>query len=210
MFYNSTAIDTIEKRVGWASAVPPSTLTVVGSNAGTSGKVFTAYHPAATVENVNATVTNANSVSIDNNTLNNALGKMRQQATLRVLSAVFDLNPLANSQTNYTGLDTDLSGTDYSDVIIARQNLFDNAIGFQVALDVLELMAVSGRSNSLERNGKSVMDARAEIYGVFTEQGAQVYPGIVTELKKSIQTIIDILFPKKLRTPYLVDRSNMW
>jgi hypothetical protein len=64
---------------------------------------------------------------------------------------LFDVNNIENVSETF-GLNFDLTAwKDYTNVIVKNKNKFTNAIGYQVAADVLDLILNATRSNRIQR-----------------------------------------------------------
>lgn len=210
MFYDSVATQALVDRIGWAEPVPPTGITLDAENIlSNSGRLFNSYHKLASVEMVSYCTTNEGSEAITNDTLNDLLIKRKEQAVLKVLQSVFDINERANFTYNHKNQRIDLSGTDYSQVIVDRANLFDNAIGYQAAYDVLETIATSSRSNILERCGMDAAQLKYEMQGVVFE-GKTITTGLQQSLWGATKHIIAILFPDIQRKPAIRNATNRW
>ena len=99
---------------------------------------------------------------------------------------LFDVDDIENTSETY-GLNFDItSWKDYTNVILRNRNKFVNALGLQVAADVLDLILKSTRSNKVER----LLTSRA-----FTELEGFINPdlprtlGIAAKLKAEIARI---------------------
>lgn len=211
---NQKAIDKLVDRVGWAPLLQPfaTGISVDAAAAKTdSGRVFKAFHALATAENVYWTIPNPDANG--NTEFNNTLLDLRKQAVLKVIDLVFVANPRAVTGTDAYGEPTDLSDTDYSDLAIRRAPLFDTAIGFQVACDVIEQLIATPRSNGRERSaGESIGDLKIELDGYTNEAGRKVAKGLYGKLSDAIKAITDVLFPlsKNEAKPVIRDASHLW
>lgn len=204
MTYNSTAIQALIDRIGWNTPVPPYTLfTVSAANLkADSGRRFNQYHKLATVEFMADTMPNPDA---DGAAINAYLLDLKAQAVKRTLTQIFDNNPRANYSMS-SGFRKDLSGTDYSDMILTRTNVFDEVIGMNGAVIALELIKNSDRSNIRERLSKSGISSFAELEGFFNEFGKTLAKGMYSRTDVAVAKAIDILFPETDQKPSLIAR----
>ena len=196
MFYNSQAIAALETRVGWAQPVPPSNITLSVNNiSSTSGRTFDSYHKLATVENVKNTLGTG---VTDQSAFQSQLDRLRKQSVLKALNAIYDRNPLANLTRGVYGQNVNLSGVDYSPVIIDRANVFDDVIGYQMAYDIIQMMISTSRSNMTERAVNGTYETlQIELEGASQSNSNLSTKGVVFYLKDSIDQAIAILFPQR-------------
>jgi len=99
---------------------------------------------------------------------------------------LFDIDDINNESDTY-GLNFDITAwKDYSNVIIQNKNKFVNAIGYQVAADVLNIILNATRSNRIERINEGI---------VLFELGNIVNPelprtvGIIQKLNAEIKSL---------------------
>ncbi len=86
--------------------------------------------------------------------------------------------------------------TDYSDIIIANPYIFDDVIGYTIAIKCLEIFISSSRKNLIERNAKlAISSLKIELEGMKTDSGATVAQGMKRERFWSIKKAKDVLFP---------------
>lgn len=211
MFYSSGAIQSLIDRIGWAAAIPPTTISLsVAAAKSDSGSYVSDYHRMAIVENMKPLMPNKEA---NDAAFSAWLVDLKRAGVMAVLDRVFDNNERASYQTLYNGERKDISGVDYSDVIISvRPRLFDKAIGLQVAYNALEAIAVSTRSNAVQRIVQSTYEEiKNEQDGFTDENGKAVTSGLKGKLTGAISSIIDILFPKPVKgQPLIRNASNAW
>lgn len=121
------ARDILDKRINWRDT--GSYLTADNSTTD-SGRYFQDEHSAVTLDNIRACQPE---VGISDADFNTYLTQLRQAAILQVLADVF------GSESEITDGEIEL-----------RVGLYDNAISLRVAVNVLELVINSIRSNSTE------------------------------------------------------------
>lgn len=99
---------------------------------------------------------------------------------------IFDLQDIEYTSKSY-GLNFDFSSVkNYTDEIIQNIRLFDSAIGYQVAADVLELIVTTTRDNSIERDTKAI--ANLELNGTISQEMPHTI-GLKTQIKRETDKI---------------------
>lgn len=181
--YSEQSISTIANRLGWGKPQVDG-FTIELSEAienGTSKRNCQSFHQLVTVENVLAAVPDP---AISDEDFNAKLTEIRDNAARAVLNLIIDLNP--NS----------ILDKDYSDVIIANPALFDDAVGYKVAMSVLELLISSERLNTTGRSAQMAISAlKVEIEGWKNEAGITVANGLGQKLNKAVTMASKRLFP---------------
>lgn len=180
--YSQDVIDALEKRIGWPelSSGLPFDLTEDNKTA-ESKKTFNFYHPLVLVDNVYASLPDS---EISEEDFNKFLKDTRLQAVLNVLTSIFDQSSLYEP------------AKDYSIVIEGKYGLFDDAIGYTVAIKIIELFISTSRKNFLERNANMSYQAlKIELEGAKNEKGFQVAKGLSQKLADSIKKARRIIFP---------------
>jgi hypothetical protein len=193
--YSESAITELINRVSWG--LPQDASFVIELNnsnkTGTSGRNFQAFHQLATVENVFAAI---EEVAANEEEFNAVLSDIRKQAVLSILPMIMDKHD-----------DYD-SNVDYSNTIIEKAVLFDDAIGFKVAISVLELFMSTKRRNFSELNTKmAISNLKLEVEGFRNENGALVAKGLSQKLEYSIHKASKKIFPFKV---VVNNASNSW
>ena len=123
------------------------------------------------------------------------MNEYRKGASLEVLSLVLD------SHQDYVLNDS------YDAIITQNVSLFDNAIGYKVAIMVIEMFMSTKRSNIVERNAKlSVSNLKLELEGYRNDSGVLVAKGLVHKFENAIKTAQKKIFPFKLT----VEDGNAW
>lgn len=191
--YTQEAIDVLINRIGWSelSSGLPFGLTAENKTANSS-KMFNWYHSLVLVDNIYASVPE---VEMSQDNFNRYLKDIRTQAVLTVLTSILD------THVNYDPL------IDYSNIITQRQAIFDDAIGFSVAVKMLELFISTTRSNPEERSAKMSYQAlKVELEGARNDNGHFVAKGIIFKLDQSIKNAQKVIFPYKV----VVNNGNAW
>jgi len=182
--YSEPSISSLITRIGWEKPLETDFAIELDEEVLTadSERKVNSFHQLVTVENVYAAVPEIEMEAVD---FNGFLSSLRKQSVLEVLTAIFDKNEMYVEE------------TDYSALIIARPRLFDDAIGYCMAIKALELFIASSRSNLLERNAKlSFQNLKIELEGVRNDGGFFVAKGIIYKMERAIQKAQNILFPK--------------
>lgn len=207
--YDNTSIQVLVDRVGWALPIPPSTIVLTSENTKSdSGRYYDAFHKMTIVENVFDVQPNHN---ISNTDFNLYLYGLKKAATMKVLSAIFDLNERANLSIATNGRRVDTSSTDYSQMITTRASIFDDCLGYQMACDVLEMILLTTRSNQTESISKyNYQQLKLELDGFTNEGGHLVSKGLHFKLNASIIKAIDILFPRDDRKQKTIRGVSVW
>lgn len=192
--YSNDTISNLNERIKWNASLDPGfSVTLSTENeTGTSGKHFQSFHPLVSIDNIYSAVPE---IGMNQEKFNALLSDIRLQATLQAVSDVMDQNTLYVPETNY------------SDLIIANNGIFDNAIGYKVAINVLEMFMSTTRSNLVERNAKlAVSNLKLELEGFKNDYGVVVANGIKYYYQKAIRKASDKLFPL---VP-TVDSQQIW
>lgn len=192
--YSEEIIQSLTERIGFGSPQEDS-FTLQISEAiqnGASGRIFKSFHSLVTLENIIAAIEKKNLVAGE---LDEILNEFRKAAVLEVLSLVLD------SHEDYVSNDS------YDATITQNISLFDNAIGYKVAIMVIEMFMSTKRSNIVERNAKlSVSNLKLELEGYRNDSGVLVAKGLVHKFENAIKTAQKKIFPFKLT----VEDGNAW
>lgn len=192
--YSELAISTLSGRLFWNKALDAGfTIALDESNAtGTSGKHFQSFHQLVTIDNIYETVLE---VAMSEDDFNAVLTDIKMQATLQALTDIIDRNDLS------------IVDTDYSEIIIKSASLFDNAIGYKAAVNVLEMFMSTNRINLTERNAKlASSNLKLELEGFINENGHVVAKGIRNYYYSAVKSATNKLFPKKI----IIQTGNGW
>ena len=192
--YSQLIITSLVQRIGFGSPQEDGFNLVIDEaiRNGVSGREFKNFHALVTIENIYATVDKVNE-SEDN--FNAILDGFRKSAVLEILPLILDKH-----------IDYDYL-TDYDKTIEQAYTLFDDAIGYNVAIMVLEMFMSTGRSNISERNSKlSISNLKLEIEGYRNEAGALVAKGLTHKLSNAIIEARYKIFPYKV----IVQDGNAW
>lgn len=192
--YSEEIIQSLTERIGFGSPQEDSfTLTMSEAiRIGASGRIFKSFHSLVTLENIIAAIENLQPTAEEFEAI---LDEFKTGAVLEVLSLVLD------SHEDYINDDS------YDASITKNIILFDNAIGYKVAIMVIEMFMSTKRSNIVERNAKlSVSNLKLELEGYRNDSGILVAKGLVHKFENAIKTAQKKIFPFKLT----VEDGNAW
>ena len=192
--YNEPSIATLIDRIGFEKPLDSAFAIEIDEELllADSGRKVNSFHQLATVENIYAAVQEIDMEAVD---FNGFLSSIREQSVREVVTAIMDQNASYNEL------------TDYSEIIISRAKLFDDAIGYCIAIKILELFISSSRSNLLDRNAKLTFQSlKIELEGVRNDGGFFVAKGINYKMERAIQKAQKIIFPN----PVLIDGTPQW
>lgn len=193
--YSELAISTIAERIKWNASLDSAfDLELSEENQkGASGKHFQSFHNLVSIDNIYASVPE---IDMEQDEFNSYLTDIRMQAVLQVLSDVLEVHE------DY------VIDKDYSEIIISNAALFDNAIGYKVAVNVLELFLSTSRSNLPERNAKlSASNLKLELEGFVNENGIMVAKGIKYYYQNAIKKAVRKIFPIQI---IIKSSNNLW
>lgn len=192
--YSELSIESLATRIGWEKPLDTAFAIEIDEEvlSADSERKVNSFHQLVTVENVYAAVPE---IDMEVVSFNGFLSSIRKQSVMEVLTAVFD------QHTSYDEV------VDYSQIIISRPRLFDDAIGYCIAIKMLELFISSGRKNLSDRNAKlSFQSLKLDLEGVRNDGGFYVAKGIKYELKSAITKAQKVIFPLKV----IVQNGNPW
>lgn len=192
--YSEESISSLINRIGWEVPLDSDSSIVIDTEnkKADSGRKVNAFHQLASVENIYAAVAD---VDMDMADFNKFLTSIREQSVIEVLTIIFDQHHLYDET------------KDYSSIIDKKIKLFDGAIGYTIAVKILELFVSSNRKNFIERNASlSFQTLKIELYGAKNDNGHFIAKGITYEKSEAIKKAQKILFPD----PVLIDGTPLW
>jgi len=196
--YSDEIISTLTERIGFGTPQEESFAVQISeaNSTGASSRIFKSFHALCTIENIFDCIDIVLPDHADSSDKFNAiLDDFRNGAVREILPAIL------NSHVDY------IIDTDYSKTIEDNIVLFDNAIGFKVAMSVLEMFASSKRINITERNSKlSSSNLKLELNGFRNENGALVARGLVHEYQNAVKAARNKIFP----ILPIVEDGNAW
>ena len=126
---------------------------------------------------------------------NEFLSSMRAQAVMEIMTAILDQHHLYDE------------AIDYSSVITEKVKIFDDAIGYCIAIKALELFISTGRKNLTERNASlNFQTLKVELEGAKNDKGFTIAKGIILKKELAIQKAQRILFPDEI----LINGDPIW
>lgn len=192
--YTEQSISYLIDRIGWGLPLNSDFAIVINSSnqTATSGRTVKAFHQLATVENL---YSNVSEISISEVKFNELLYKIKDESVRDVLTSMLDQHRLYEES------------IDYSSVIVSKPRLFDDAIGYSIAIKCLEMFVSSTRSNATERsNAMSFNTLKIELEGAKNDNGHFIAKGIVYKKESAIKKAQKIIFPE----PILVTSGSKW
>ena len=209
--YNDASILALINRIGWNAPIDEN-ITLSGENSeSVSSRNFNSFHQLVTVDNVFNTISNS---STDNKKLNDFLFQMKKDCVYEVLNKIFDINIKANYSNYQSGGKKIASlnyAKDYSDVIIEKQALFDESIGYSMVVRCLQLFLTSNRINEEQRSiSMSYELLKGELEGIRNVSGILVAKGANEKLAMAISDAIDVLFQIKETSIKTLVNRNSW
>ena len=192
--YSQEIITSLTERIGFGSPQEEGfTLTISEAiQNGDSGRTFKSFHSLVTLENIIAGIEKEQPTTTQ---FEQILNEYRKGAVLEVLNVIMDQHP------DYVANDS------YDAIITENIALFDNAIGYKVAIMVIEMFMSTKRNNIVERNAKlAVSNLKLELEGYRNDSGVLVAQGLVHKYGNAIKLAQNKLFPFKV----VVNDGNAW
>lgn len=193
--YSEQIISTLTERIGFGTPNEEGfSINIDEANSvGASGRFFSSFHSLVTIENIYAAVENP---EITEDEFNVILENYRKSSVLEVIPLIMDKNIKYDNS------------LDYSKVIEDNIRLFDDAIGYKVAMMVLEMFMSSSRSNLLERNAKfSLSNLKLELEGYRNEASVLVAKGLVQKFERAVLNATNKIFPRVVEVR---NATNKW
>jgi hypothetical protein len=192
--YSEESISTLIGRIGWGKPlVSDFGLTIAEELLLASSKrKVNSFHQLASVENIYSAVPE---VDMEETDFNEFLSTIREQSVREVVTAILDQSHLYDET------------IDYSNIITSKPRLFDDAIGYCIAIKILELFISSTRINTTERSASmSFQTLKIELEGAKNDNGHFIAKGIVYKKEIAIKKAQRIIFPD----PILVVGGPKW
>lgn len=192
--YTESSKILISKRVGWDN--PTGSLFPITINAenliATSGRRVNSFHQLANVVNLYYTIDESFTIESDFNSL---LKEIRLQAAIEVMNKILD---------QHHCYDFDF---DYDKKIEKYQSLFDEPLGYLIAIKCIETYISSNRSNYIERNAKLSFEMlKIELEGVKNEHGITISQGLNSKFYSSVNKAQKKIFPE----PIQIIGTSVW
>lgn len=192
--YSNDSITLLKKRIGYSKPLLSEfNLQISAENLeATSGRTLKSFHQLASLENIYCAISEVN---LENAKLNDYLSELKSESVLEVVTAILEQNHLYKDS------------FDYSATIEAKSSLFDDAIGYTMAIKCLELFVSTSRKNFFERNASlSFQTLKIELEGAKNDGGFRVAEGIVYKRHLAIKKAQRIIFPN----PILLKGDKVW
>ena len=179
--YSNAAIVALENRIGFGQANLPSGVDVSQTHIlGTSGRTLPFFHKLATLKNIYHTT---EMPVMTSDQFNSFLAEMKANVVRQVLSVVLDRHRKYRPE------------HDYSQTIISRPAIFDDAIGYTMASTVVEQLIATSQHNYIESSAKlSYQQLKMEIEGVVDDSGRLRAKGLKREQTHANQQAADAFF----------------
>lgn len=192
--YSPEIIQSLTERIGFGSPQEDGfTLTISEAiQNGASGRTFKSFHSLVTLENIIAVIEKEQPSATQ---FEQILNEYRKGAVLEVLNVIMDQHP------DY------VANNSYDAIITENIALFDNAIGYKVAVMVIEMFMSTKRNNIVDRNAKlAVSNLKLELEGYRNDSGVLVAKGLIHKFGTAIKLAQNKLFPFKV----VVNDGNAW
>lgn len=192
--YSEVSILELEQRIGWSDVLSSGLPIAINPDLkeSKSGRTFESFHPMVNLQNVFSSVQKEIQ---DETEFNTFLKEIKKNNIASVL------NKIMNQNEDY------IDSFDYDETIIAKKHLFDEAIGYSVACQMVELFLSTNRENLTARNAKdAVMRLKIDLEGAKNERGHKIAYGLKDHLRFSINNATNIIFPKRP----VVDSKQIW
>ena len=193
--YTEQSISTLIDRIGWEKPLISDFAIIIADEVqlATSGRKVNSFHQLASVENIYSAVPELNMEQVK---FNEFLSSIREQSVREVVTAVLDQHHLYDET------------IDYSNTISEKIRLFDDAIGYCIAIKVLELFISTSRKNLTERNAALTFQTlKVELEGAKNDNGHFIAKGIVYKKERAIQKAQRIIFPDPI---VIIGSGNEW
>lgn len=182
----------LEKRIGFGSDEPIPLTLDAGLTIGTSGRTLPSFHHLATLKNLYYTVPK---IAIEKEVFEETLAQLRTDAVKSALTSVL------SQSVDYK------QETDYDTTIESKIELFDEIIGYTMAIQAIEMMVSSNRKNDDERNiNLTYSQLKMELEGVRNDNGHIISQGLKRELIFAIRKARLIIFPQVI----IVTSEKVW
>jgi hypothetical protein len=193
MSYTDTAIETLSKRIGFGTAMQDHGISFSADIvSGPSGRTFGNFSKLCTIDNLYFAV---DSKDMDKDPFEANLEEMRLSCARSIVAQILDQSEKYDP------------GTDYSQLISDRSPLFEEAIGYAVAIASIDLMITSKRSNLAELNAElSYEKLQLAINGFKTEQGVIVAVGLSAKLLSAVKSARKSIFKRRSK----IKGSSPW
>lgn len=190
--YSESSKQVLEARIGFGKHSKETVIITESNETGTSGRLLSFFHPLATVVNLYASVED---IDISDDDFNAFLSQFRKDAVASATTRVLNFHTLYDE------------AVDYSDIIVDHANLFDEVIGYTMAIKAIEMLISTTRINDEERNASMAYEKlKVELEGVVNSEGIVRSKGLNRLLNYSIRKAARIIFKK----PPIITGNSVW
>lgn len=193
--YSSDNIQSLFNRLGWRNLEADKLENIVNDSnkVSESGRYFEDFSSLVTLNNLYKSVEEP---FLNDRLFNEKLKSINESVVFDVLDRSF----------NYSERSCKVD-IDKNDFIENKIGLFDQSIGYGVAIKSIEIMLMSQRNNIEERRVKDLYDdLMVELNGIF-DNGKVLQKGLVQKFEDSIKNNAECLFGS---TYAYVDSVNLW
>jgi len=191
--YSSDSILILKNRIGFGNGSGVDVTIAPEHIIGLSGRTFGYFHKLVTIQNLYSTTDQIDMIESD---FNNYLNQLKTDAVLASLTSVLNQNKMHQNSFDYSG------------VIISQPEVFDNVIGYTLAISAIEQMVSSSRLNEKQRNASlSYNQLKIELEGITDDSGRVLAKGLSSKLTVAIRKATDIIFPNPIT---INDATDMW
>lgn len=192
MYDETIIIPLLAARIGYGSDLELPVRVDTSLQEGTSGRTLPWFHRLATLPNLYATIETR---LLPELIFEEQLQQMREEAARSTLTAIMEQSIEYKEE------------IDYTKVIEDKIELFDEVVGYSLAISVIELMISSNRKNDLERNvNLTYSKLKIELEGVRNDNGHVMSQGLNRKMYFAIRRAVQIIFP----TPIIVTSERVW
>lgn len=179
--YSQEIINTLISTIGWsAESDLPIVLLPETINSGAIRK-YNFFHGLISLSNLFYTV---DSELMEDIKFNNFIKELIGNCAISAVSSVLDRHSDYDAKNSYDS------------TIQEKLVLFQDVLGYMVAIKCMEIYMSSSRSNAVERNAKlSFQNLKIELEGLKNENGHQVSTGLRQQLNKVIKDAQKAIFP---------------
>lgn len=189
---DATTIQTLEGRIGFGSDAEIGITVLPAHVTGTSERSVPYFHKLATLENLYNCIPKIDMIKNDFDSL---LAQYKKDAVRSALTSVMHQSKYYKEE------------VDYSATIIEKIHLFDEVIGYNLAVTIIEQLVSSPRINDTERNANQTYEKlKIELEGVKNASGYIAAQGIQRKLRYSARKARRIIFPKR----FVVNSKKVW
>ena len=190
--YDAATIAILEARIGFGSdAGIPIDIDSALTN-GTSGRTFTYFHKLVTLPNIYACV---ETINADVPTFEADLQQMIADSVRGSLATVINQSVRSDLE------------ADYSQTIQDNPELFDEVVGYNMAIAALELMVSTTRVNDEQRNANATYTKlKVELEGLIDDSGNLRSRGLNSKYRRAVKKARAKVFPYKP----IVSSKKVW